>query len=294
MRRSWRIASGDGSGNQNLPVPLNQGAEMTMKKLLLSIAITAGVTGSALAADIPVKAARPVMAPPVVATSWTGCYIGAGLGYGMWNQEHYLETFPGLVATSPSATAGGRGWLGTVQGGCDYQFANRWVIGAFADYDFSRIKGTFNPVGTTYTGEESLRSSWAVGGRLGYVVVPQLLAYFSGGYTQARFNQVDMTAPGVAVVGAAVIVPPPISLPATTYSGWFLGSGYEYALDFLPGLFWKTEYRYSSFSAKDLPAFFTNTGVNTGAAIHSQKYVQTIRSELVWRFNWAAPVVAKY
>ena len=266
-----------------------------MKKLLLSIAITAGVTGTALAADIPVKAARPMLAPPVVTTNWTGCYVGAGGGYGMWNQDHYLETFPGLVPVTPSATAGGRGWFGTVQVGCDYQFANRWVVGAFGDYDFSRIKGTFNPVGTTYTGEESLRSSWAVGGRIGYLVVPQLLTYFSGGYTQARFNQVDMTAPGVAVIGAAVVPLPGVSFGAQTYTGWFLGSGVEYAVDFLPGLFWKTEYRYSSYGARDLPLFFTATGLSTGDAIHSQKYVQTIRSELVWRFNFGGgPVVASY
>jgi outer membrane immunogenic protein len=264
-----------------------------MKKLLLSIAITAGVTGTALAADIPMKAARPMVAP-VIATSWTGCYLGAGAGYGMWNQEHYVETFPGLVATTPSATAGGRGYFGTVQAGCDYQFANRWVIGAFADWDFGRIKGTFNPVGTLYTGEETLRSSWAVGGRLGYVVVPQLLTYVSGGYTQARYGQVDMTAPGVPVVGAAVVFPPPLSFGATTYSGWFIGSGVEYAIDFLPGLFWKTEYRYASYGAKDLPVFNTLTLAQTGSAIHAQKYVQTVRSELVWRFNWGAPVVAKY
>lgn len=264
-----------------------------MKKLLLSLAITAGVTGSALAADIPMKAARP-MAAPIVTTNWTGCYLAAGGGYGMWNQDHYIETFPGLVATTPTATAGGRGYFGTVQGGCDYQFANRWVIGAFADWDFGRIKGTFNPVGTLYTGEESLRSSWAVGGRVGYLVLPQLLTYVAGGYTQARFGQVDMTAPGLAVVGAAVIPAAPLSFAAQTYSGWFIGSGVEYAIDFLPGLFWKNEYRFASYGAKDLPVFNTVTGVQTGAAIHAQKYVQTVRTELVYRFNWGGPVVARY
>ena len=89
------------------------------------------------------------------------------------------------------------------------------------------------------------------------VVVPQLLTYVSGGYTQARFGQVDMTAPGVPVVGAAVISRPRSASARTTYSGWFLGSGVEYAIDFLPGLFWKTEYRYASYGAKDLPVFNT-------------------------------------
>jgi outer membrane immunogenic protein len=212
----------------------------------------------------------------------------------MWNQDHHVETFPGLVQTTPSATAGGRGYFGTVQVGCDYQFSDRWVVGAFGDWDFGRIKGTFNPVGTLYTGEEALKYSWAAGGRVGYLVLPQLLTYVSGGYTQARFGQVDMTAPGVAVVGAAVVVPPPLSFGAQNYNGWFIGSGVEYALDFFPGLFWKTEYRYASYKAQDLPVFNTVTLAPTGSAIHADKKVQTIRSELVWRFNWSSPVVARY
>jgi outer membrane immunogenic protein len=266
-----------------------------MKKFVLSIAITAGVTGTALAADIRAKAPRPLVAP-IVTTSWTGCYLGAGAGYGMWNQEHYEETFPviGLVPNTPTATAGGRGYFGTVQGGCDYQFANRWVIGAFADWDFGRIKGTYNPVGTPYTGEEVLRSSWAVGGRLGYLVLPQLLTYVSGGYTQARFGQVDMTAPAAVIPGGAIILAPPLSFAAQTYTGWFIGSGVEYAIDLLPGLFWKTEYRYASYGARDMPIFVTTNGNLLGEAIHAQKYVQTVRSELVWRFNFGGPVVAKY
>jgi outer membrane immunogenic protein len=262
-----------------------------MKKVLLSIAVTAGLAGSAFAADLPAKAPR-LMPAPVPVHSWTGCYLGAGGGYGMWNQNHYLETDPGHVATTPAATAGGRGWFGTVQAGCDYQFADRWVFGVFGDYDFGSLKGTLNPVGTTFVGEEKLRDSWAVGGRLGYVVFPQLLAYVSGGYTQARFNQVDFF--GGPVVLAAVA--PPVSLAGQTYSGWFLGTGYEYGLEFLPGLYWKTEYRFAEYQAKDVPVIFTGTGVGTGTAAHSEKFVQTIRSELVWRFNWGGggPVVARY
>ena len=81
----------------------------------------------------------------------------------MWNQDHHIETDPGAVRLTPTATAGGRGWFGTVQAGCDYQFASRWVVGVFGDYDFSRIKGEFNPVGTLFTGTETLRE--LVGGR---------------------------------------------------------------------------------------------------------------------------------
>ena len=49
-----------------------------------------------------------------------------------------------------------------------------------------------------------------------------------------------------------------------TYSGWFLGSGYEYGFGFMPGLFWKTEYRFADYSADVLPVVVTATGAPTG------------------------------
>src|SRR5690348_9975881 len=60
---------------------------LVMKKLALALlTTTAAFTGSAFAADLPMKAPAPYAAP-APAFSWTGCYIGAGGGYGMWNQE---------------------------------------------------------------------------------------------------------------------------------------------------------------------------------------------------------------
>ena len=39
---------------------------------------------------------------------------------------------------------GGEGVFGTLSAGLDYQINNRWVIGAFFDYDFSSIDTTIN------------------------------------------------------------------------------------------------------------------------------------------------------
>src|SRR6516225_5031855 len=99
-----------------------------MKKVALSaIALSAFISGSALAADLGVPAykARPLPPPPVY--SWTGCFVGAGGGYGMWNQDRFLfdQEFPS--EHTALETGGGRGWFGTVQVGCDYQFAGDWV-----------------------------------------------------------------------------------------------------------------------------------------------------------------------
>jgi outer membrane immunogenic protein len=243
-----------------------------------ALIVSAMFAGSAIAADL--KAPAPVYKAPMMAApvfSWTGCYLGGGGGYGMWNQEIVMEDTL-LVPFTQSSTSGGRGWFGTAQVGCDYQVSSSWVIGAFGDWDFGSLKGTahFTDEGISI-GDETNNWTWAVGGRVGYVIMPQLLGYVSGGYTQAHFNQVNL-------VDGFDGDPLGNSVAAQTYHGWFLGTGYEYALQFLPGLFWKTEYRYSSFRAADVP-IFDSTGTTFEMA-NSKKFIQTVRSELVWRFNW--------
>jgi hypothetical protein len=76
--------------------------------------------------------------------------------------------------TTDTVTAGGREYFGTVQGGCDYQFAavgNQFVIGAFGDYDFAGLDGNHSPPGTPFVANEKLSSQWSVGGRIGWVVL---------------------------------------------------------------------------------------------------------------------------
>jgi outer membrane immunogenic protein len=242
-----------------------------MKKLAITLAAFAALTGTAIAADLPARAPVYKTVPPAPpAMTWTGCYVGAGGGYGMYNQDLTSDTseFSG-VGGNQRLTLGGRGWFGTVQAGCDYQISPSFVIGLFGDYDFASIKGHILDV------DEKLSSQWAVGGRVGYVVYPQLLAYFAGGYTQARFDAI--LAPDCSGCTTAI--------DAHTYKGWFLGTGYEYGLGWLsPNLFWKTEYRFSSFK-KDTLDVLDFCGDGCGGSLNSQKYVQTIRSELVWRFN---------
>lgn len=263
-----------------------------MKKLLMALTAVAAMTGTASAADL---GARPyAKAPPVAAAvpSWTGCYVAGGGGYGLWNQDNTLyDDTPPRTQLSATTTGGGRGYFGTVGGGCDYQFALgswNWVVGAFGDYDFASIKGSPNFTLATY-GSEKLSSQWSAGGRIGVLVTPNLLTYFSAGYTEAHFDRVNLLS-ALAPIGA----PAGFYFGSRNYNGYFIGAGDEYALNFLPGLFWKTEYRFSDLDTKTNPLLFTATNTATGASIDSHKYVHTVRSELVYRFNWGAPLVAKY
>jgi outer membrane immunogenic protein len=217
---------------------------------------------------MPVKA-EPV-APPM---TWTGCYVGAGGGYGMWNQDHSLVSLAGVLE-SPRSTIGGRGWFGTAQVGCDYQFDQNWVIGAFVDGNWGSLRGDYSePFVAGAVGREKEKWSYAGGGRLGYVIYPQLLGFVSAGYTDARFSAFS------TFVGAALAN----TYASHSYGGYFIGTGYEYRLAWLPGFTWKTEVRASDYGRGNV-GVFTPAGV-LASTMQSHKYEQTVRSELVWRFN---------
>jgi outer membrane immunogenic protein len=264
-----------------------------MKKLVVALTAIAAFTAPALAADMAPRYAKAAPAPVAYAPSWTGCYVGGGAGYGLWNQENtqFLDG-PPRTQLQATHTNGGRGYFGTVDAGCDYQFGamgTNFVVGAFGNYDFASMKGTFAAQNGNYTGDEKLSSSWAIGGRVGWVALPGLLTYFSAGYTEATFDRTNLSF--FPAIPANVNV---LYFDKQTYKGWFLGAGDEYALNFLPGLFWKTEYRFSEFDAGRLTIRSTATGLPTGDSFDTKKYTHTIRSELVYRFNWGGPVVAKY
>jgi outer membrane immunogenic protein len=260
-----------------------------MKRILFaSLAVVALASGTAFAADLP--APVPVFkAPPPPPPTWTGCFIAGGGGWGVWNQD-ITGTTAGVTSTA-KFTTGGNGWFGTAQAGCDYQF-DRVVIGAFGDYDLDGLNSTISfPTGAA--ANEFEHWSWSAGARIGWLAFPKLLTYASGGYTQAQFGQ-------LSYFSAATGAPFATTTPANTYTGWFIGTGYEYALDSLPfglplpaGLFWKTEFRYSSYGTASLPVLGP-AGVPSTFGINSDKQIETIRSELVWRFNWSGPGVFRY
>src|SRR5258708_27286807 len=176
-----------------------------MKKLAIELKATAAFTAPAFPADMAAKA--PLMAAPPVAyaPTWTGCHIGGGGGYGLWNQENtgFIDGPPRVQYTS-TTTAGGRGFFGTVGGGCDYQFGLaglNLVAGAFGDYDWSSLKGHLNPAAAIgLVGDEKMSSAWSVGGRVCWVGLPSFMTYFTCGYTQPTFDRSNLHVSFVCVL----------------------------------------------------------------------------------------------
>jgi outer membrane immunogenic protein len=264
-----------------------------MKKLVLALTAVAAFTAPALAADMAAKA--PLRSAPVAyAPTWTGCYVGGGGGYGLADIEtQQVATATGLPINR-SIDQGMRGWIGTIQAGCDYQFpigTNNFVVGVFGDYNWSNIKGDFTGQGGQVglvSNEDKIDNYWAVGGRVGWLVNPQTLTYFSGGYTQAHRT-------GFGSYLNAAGAPTGFGLSGGTVNGWFLGSGIEHQIGWIPNLTLKTEYRFSEYDRRDNLEFVTATGALTGTASRDKTFVQTITTTLSYRFNWTgAPIAAKY
>jgi outer membrane immunogenic protein len=266
-----------------------------MKRFLAALAVLLTASGATFAADMPIKA-RPVV--PVV--SWTGFYVNGGLGYALWAADtKTVNPVTAACVLCVDQTQGGKGWFGTIGVGYDHQF-NNWIVGGvFADVDVSSFKGTIQDQGPFFAGHIKQTWSWAVGPRVGLLITPQTFSYMNGGFTQAHFNSATM-------LNAFNAVPTPFATPSFEKSGWFLGAGVEAPFSlFGGGWFWRSEYRYAYYGTKTVADFAPGAGspvfvgfpgagfaANPQNSITFKPMVQTVRSELVYKFNWAGNGVA--
>jgi outer membrane immunogenic protein len=266
-----------------------------MKKALLALTALAAFTGSAVAADLGARPYTKAPAPVMPVYNWTGFYIFGGGGGGLWAADSNVRDTATGIAISRDQRMGGSGWFGTVGIGYDWQFGGRWVAGIFGDGQFGDIRGSLSDPDFGIEGREKLKTSYAGGVRLGYLVAPQVLSYVNGGYSGSEWSGTNLST--LAAGGGPTV--------ATTGSfqrnGWFIGGGVENNLDFFginaPGWFMKTEYRSAFYDRVTLPETFTPAfgGGLTGNSVTFKPWVQTISTSLVYRFNWGgAPIQAKY
>ena len=255
-----------------------------MKRILFVGTALLAFIGAASAADLPPRyAPPPPMAPVAVPYTWTGFYVGGAFGYGLWDMNSTVV--PAAGGIQGTTNNGGKGLVGQGLAGYDYQFAVgsfNLVAGVFGDYSFGSMNGTSNFQAAsgagfaTLTGVEKERDYWDAGGRIGVLVTPEILSYWNAGYTQAHFD-------GMTLASATGV---PMSTASNTYHGWFTGGGVETKVSSIPGLFFNTEYRYSSYSAATLPITNSVAGLGTATSLKLQPSVQTVMSGIRYKFNW--------
>jgi outer membrane immunogenic protein len=266
----------------NFPRGGNGGWVMRHKVLsLLAAAFSLGFVQAASAADMPAKAPF-YKAPPAAAINWTGFYINGGFGYGVWSADTTTQLGGGPCIVCVNQEQGGKGWLGVIGLGYDYQFAPSFLAGVFGDYNFSSLKGSIQDPGPIVEGDIKQTSAWAVGGRLGWLVTPNFLAYVDGGYSSAHFS-------GTNLVTTFAGAPNGFSTSDFDAHGWFVGGGTETTMNgflgvFGPGWFWRNEYRYASYSNQTVPELG-----NAPFGINFKPVVQTVTSQLIYKLNTGGP-----
>ena len=238
-----------------------------MKRFLLGTAAIIAFAAPAAAADLPARTytKAPAYTAPQAVYNWTGFYIGGNIG--------------GAFAGGNSLEGSGGRFMGGVQGGADYQFANNWVIGAEAQYDWlsnNNNGGVTFPAGTLVTANTNQIGS--VTGRLGYAWGPTLL-YAKGGYA-FRDNSLGVTD------GAGT--PLAFATTGNRDDGYTVGAGLEYM--FAPNWSAKVEYQYYNFGNT---TFAAGSPVDlVGTRFHNDEH--TVKAGLNYRFGWGGTTAARY
>jgi outer membrane immunogenic protein len=244
------------------------------RQLLLPIVIASSLifAGAARADGYePVARAAPVS---LQVSNWTGFYANGGVGYGLWQAQTTTDLPGGGCFVCAKTDHGGKGWLGEVGVGYDYQFTDKIVGGILFNYDFSDMRGRVDD-GFGATAKTNNDSTWFVGARAGWLMTPDVLNYWSVGYTQTHFGGGSLSSTGFAAVPAGA------HLDSYDAGGWFLGGGLEVAMH--GGWFWRSEVRYADYS-KDV-----RVETAGGAPVFNLNFdpvVETATSEIVYKFNW--------
>jgi outer membrane immunogenic protein len=218
----------------------------------------------------PPGAPQPVhQAIATVPANWIGFYVNGGIGYGMWAAET-------SAASGVNETQGGKGWLGVAGAGYDAQISSNVVLGVFGDFNYSSLKGTIQDQAAGLAGEIKQSRAWAAGARAGWLVTPSVLTYVNGGYTNARFADATMLVTGSGADTG-------FRTGAFSKGGWFIGGGAEAPLAFIPGLFWRNEYRFASYQSTTV-SDCTSAGV-CASNITFKPVVQTFTTQLLYKFG---------
>lgn len=256
-----------------------------------------------------------VKAPVVAAVpySWTGCYVGGHVGAG-WDRSSFSD--PGYVGlpllggpggTQNIAPLGGSigvnsqaGALGGVQAGCDYQFANRWVIGLAGDFSWASIQGAANDpfFGGKNGGPMTLTTRTdrlaSVTGRVGYAW-DHFLLYGKGGaaFAHDRYSVQNMNALNGNTCGGSLLAGFNACNPtgSTDRTGWTVGAGLEWAF----ANNWSAMVEYDHYGFGNKGVSFTDPNAGPVVAVFNIKQnVDVVKAGINYRFSPSGPVVARY
>jgi len=210
--------------------------------------------GSAQAADVNGAPVYKTPPPIAAAPSWTGFYLGAGVGLRASHADAATTSLEVnnvsqiLTGSAISQPLDGTAFRASPYIGFNWQFAPQWVAGIEGDAGLGSQTTTlggipFSP-GAQDTGGASnnfaLKTTWDAGvrGRIGFLLNPATMAYVTGGAAWQHYEVISTC--GICAPASAVA-------NSITKMGWTVGGGLETAL-------WgrwlaRAEYRYADFGS---------------------------------------------
>jgi outer membrane immunogenic protein len=249
-----------------------------MDKFAIVIAATGALASTAVfAADMRVKV-PPAPAPS--ATSWTGFYLGGGVGFRSAEANPTVTSATGFTTLSAFCSVrptcmtnepvNGTAFRFNPYVGVNWQATENWVIGVEGDFGLARkstaLNGMVYPVTGASPGQTlgitgvqgdtfSVETTWdaSVRARIGYLVTPRVLLYATGGPSWLHVAAIS----NCATIGCGPgPLTPSVITDSSTRVGWTVGGGVEAAV-------WgnwsaRAEYRYADYGT------VTSTDVRTG------------------------------
>jgi len=240
--------------------------------LLLSVA--------ASAADLPVRAAN---APPVLASSWAGFYLGLHGGYGWRDSDFSEEVFP-LARIDGIRSKGG---VFGGHAGYNWQFG-RAVTGLEIDFSGADITGSnsvvfgLSPTGTaTRTRDDRVKYLGTARGRVGWLPTETVLLYGTAGLAWERYERTSSSLTVDTSTSSQFFTQP------FDRFGWVAGAGVE-AMLFGPHWIGRIEYLHYDFGRAESASTFNSIfqGIQSSmASVGGNQTIDVVRAGLSYKFG---------
>ncbi|WP_072374204.1 outer membrane beta-barrel protein [Hyphomicrobium sp. NDB2Meth4] len=250
-----------------------------MLRLTLGLTFALAIAGSALADGYEDPKSFKAPAAPI----WSGIYLGAGAGYGQAStRDDYSENVSGDTFSTSFSGQSAQGGLIRFLLGADRQIKEKFVLGVFADFDWTDISQTYKATATgssdAIDDELTMEWQWSIGGRAGYLFTPTTMLYFLAGFTQAHFKS-DGWYDIYPTSGPIDVLPGKSSI---TYNGYVVGFGMETLIGH--NVFLRGEMRYSEFDGQ-----VVNSGTLFGDSYSDSEHPSLLTGMLglTYKFNRA-------
>jgi len=265
-----------------------------LRRLFLTGASLMVLTGSTLAADLPVA-----KAPPAVLPSWAGFYLGVHGGYG-WNQNEFSQT-DHFAFQTPQSINGikSKGALYGAQAGYNWQFG-RAVTGLEIDFSATNLDGSSaisetapNGPGTqaiTITLRDKVQYLGSARARLGWLPTDNVLLYGTAGLAWERLDRtteqtIDTVGPGAGTDFFS-------GRSALDKFGWVAGVGAEVMLG-SPNWIGRIEYLHYDLGQVETVTALTHTGgARSDISTAGSQTIEVVRAGVSYKFGEPATVAS--